>query len=173
MHANGNRTHWQTWLKSLAEVKALVGNTKAEMVLKQLMEEEQQCRDARAMRYANQKMCTGSVRFVVAPSRQGEWVEVNDQAAMEQALMEENHCHFNQATWTPFAVPPLTDYIAVLGVNEYAKQILTGTFDIPKGTDYYAAKLIPHLHWPALVVDGKGSDLNLTIVEHKKGWKKF
>jgi hypothetical protein len=100
-------------------------------------------------------------------------VEVNDQAAMEQALMEENHCHFNQATWTPFAVPPLTDYIAVLGVNEYAKQILTGTFNIPKGTDYYAAKLIPHLHWPALMVGGKGSDLNLTIVEHKKGWKQF
>jgi pyruvate dehydrogenase complex dehydrogenase (E1) component len=59
MHANGNRTHWQTWLKSLAEVKALVGNTKAEMVLKQLMEQEQQCRDARAIRYATRRYAQG------------------------------------------------------------------------------------------------------------------
>ena len=56
-------------------------------------------------------------------------------------------------------------------MNEYAKQILAGTFKIPEGTDYYTAKLIPHLCRPALVMDGKGSDLNLTIAKHKKGWK--
>jgi hypothetical protein len=99
----------------LAEAKALAGNTKAETVLKQLMEREQQRRDARAIRYANQKMRTGSVTFVVAPNSQGEWVEGNDQASMEQALMEENHRRFNQAAGTPFTVPPLTDYIDALG----------------------------------------------------------
>jgi hypothetical protein len=135
------------------------------------MEREQQRRDARAIRYANPKIRTGSVTFVVAPNSQGEWVEVNDQASMEQALMEENHRRFNQAAGTPFTVPPLTDYIDVLGVNEYAKQILAGTFEIPEGTDYYAAKLIPLLRHPSLVVDGKGSNLNLTIAAHKKGWQ--
>jgi hypothetical protein len=59
MHANGNRAHCQMWLQSLAEAKALAGNTKAETVLKQLMEREQQRRDARAIRYANQKMRRG------------------------------------------------------------------------------------------------------------------
>jgi hypothetical protein len=101
MKAHGNRAHRQTWLNSLAEAKALAGNTKAETVLKQLMEREQQHRDAWAIRYANQKLRTGSVTFVVAPNSQGEWVEVNDQASMEQALMEENHRRFNQAAGTP------------------------------------------------------------------------
>jgi hypothetical protein len=32
MRANGNRAHRQTWLQSLAEVKALAGSTKAETV---------------------------------------------------------------------------------------------------------------------------------------------
>jgi hypothetical protein len=171
MCAHSNRAHCQMWLHSLAEAKALAGNTKAETVLKQLMEREQQHHDSRAIRYANQKMRTGSVTFLVAPNSQGEWVEVNDQASMEQALMEENHRHFNQAAGTPFTLPPLTDYIDVLGVNDYAKQILAGTFEIPDGTNYYAAKLIPLLRCPSLVVDGRGSDLNLTIAKHKKGWQ--
>ena len=109
MRANGNRAHQQMWLNSLAEAKALAGNTKAETVLKQLMERKQQRHDARAIRYANQKMHMGSVTFVVAPNSQGKWVEVKDQDAMEQALTEENHRRFNQATGTLFTIPPLTD----------------------------------------------------------------
>jgi hypothetical protein len=56
MRAHGNRAHRQMWLHSLVEAKALAGNTKAETVLKQLMEREQQRRDSRAIWYANQKM---------------------------------------------------------------------------------------------------------------------
>ena len=109
---------------------------------------------------------------MVVPNGQGEWVEVNDKAAMEQALMDENHRRFNQASGTPFMIPPLSDYIDNLGVNEYAQQILEGTFSIPEGTDYYAEKLIPHFKRLALVVAGQGSDLNLMVEEHKKAWKK-
>jgi hypothetical protein len=76
----------------LAEVKALAGKTKAEMMLKQLLESKQQHCNAWELCYANQKMQTSSVSYVVAPNGQGEWVEVNHpQASMEQALMAKNH----------------------------------------------------------------------------------
>jgi hypothetical protein len=117
-------------------------------------------------------MHTGSVTYVIAPNGEGEWVEVNDKESMEQALADENNRRFNQAATTPFMVPPLSNYIDHLGINQYSQQILDGTFEIPEGTDHYAARLIPHLKRSPLVVAGKGSSLEFTAKEHRRGWKK-
>ena len=91
---------------------------------------------------------------------------------MERAMLAKNQCCFNQASTTPFMVPPLSEVIDPLGVGQATQDILDGTFDIPPGMDEYTAELIPLLKWPDHVVPGSATSLDLPVDSHINGWKK-
>ena len=92
----------KSWLESLCEAKAEAGEESKEIVLRRLIRIEDQQKNARIVGRVNRKLQSGSVTSVVAPNKDGEWVEVEGKAGIEKALLEENERQFNQAKATPF-----------------------------------------------------------------------
>ena len=113
--------------------------------------------------------------MVIAPNSQGKWVEYNDKQGMEQAMVDENSRRFSQASNTPFVQEPLALKVGQYGEGQGAAEILEGNFQIPEGTDPWAAKMIPHLQRPEAVTNADPHSLPsqyITVDEHVSGWEK-
>ena len=163
----------KTWMESLVEARAADGNLSQAQELKNLLSREEQRRVARIIRRVNGKLRSGSLTSVVAPNSNGEWVEVTDKREIEKSLMKENERRFNQARNTPFLKPPLLDLVGRRGTGPAAEAILRGEFQIPEGTDHWAAKLIPHLARPfGVKASVSGRPGPITVDSHCSGWLK-
>ena len=161
-----------TWIESLCEARAAVGNTSKEQELKNRMTREKQRKDARIIQRVNGNMRSGSLTSVVAPNNEGDWVEVTKKEEMEKALLQENCRRFNQAKETPFLQQPLLDLVGPLGTGPAAAAILKGEFVVPPGVDHWAAKLIPHLKRPDAVARAERRTPQVSVDKHCQGWKR-
>lgn len=109
---------------------------------------------------------------MIARNQDGDLVEFTDRDQIERALCDENARRFNQANDTPFMTEPLFNQIGRLGVGAGSSAILDGTFRIPEGTDFWAAKLIPHLARVKEVgSSGGGMDPTISLESHCEGWR--
>ena len=161
-----------SWLQSLGEAKAEMGQMSAAQAVKNMQRREEQRRNARMIRRVNDKLRSGSVTMVLAPDDDGNWTERTDKIEIETALLQENERRFNQANDTPFLVPPLFDLIGPLGLGVHADAILDGTFVAPPGTDPYAVKLLYQLQRDPAVDQAPPMPLDLPLDEYIRGWKR-
>jgi hypothetical protein len=137
-----------------------------------MLRREEQRRNARMIRRVNDKLRSGSVAMVLAPDEDGNWTERTGKLEIETALLQENERRFNQASDTPFLVPPLYGLIGPLGVGLHADAVLDGTFVAPPGTDTYAVKLIYQLQREPAVAQAPPMSLDLPLDEYVRGWKR-
>ena len=68
-------------------------------------------------------------------------------------------------------VPPLSTKIGHMGIGPNADAILNGTFNIPEGTDPYAARLIWHLRQPQILALVPPISPAITTETHIYGWQ--
>ena len=157
-----------TFIEGLAQARAQLNDTTQADELRKMRRIEEQRRSARVIKFVNQKLTRGGISSVLAPMEDGTWVEMTTKEDIEQACLDEDERRFNQARDTPFLQEPLFSAVGPLGVGPGADAILNGTFEIPPGTDPYAAKLIPFLAKPASVTEPISTDLSLE--EHQQSW---
>lgn len=164
-------TQRTSWLESLAAARAAEGNLTADQEVKNLLRKEQQRRDARIIRRANDKLRSGGIHAVIAPDEHGEWVEYNLKSDIEKALASENERRFRQASDTPFLQPPLYDLVGPLGTGPSVADILSGCFQPPPGLDPFLQKFIEQLARPPMVLP-RCVSLDLSAMDHITGWAK-
>ena len=161
-----------TFIDGLAQAQADAGNIKKEQALLRLRTVEKQRLRSRVIRRARGKTRNGGLTFVIAPNHEGNWVEVTDKTAMEEALINELKKRFNQATATPFLQRPLFSDIGPLGFGQAAGHILEGSYTPPSGTDPWAAKLIHHLQRSPRPPHCERISDRITVDDHIHGWRK-
>ena len=92
--------------------------------------------------------------------------------SIEAACLQESSRRFRQASDTPFLQSPLYEAVGDMGFGPASEAILAGTYEIPEGTDPYAAKLIHHLRMPDRVRDAPPVDTSLDVERYRDGWRK-
>lgn len=90
--------------------------------------------------------------------------------AIWEALITQGKLHFSQASDTPFASGPIADLIGPLEYNDYAKQILNGTFDIDSITDDLEVRDIVRAMAHSDPSNPLQSDTELTVEKLKEGF---
>jgi hypothetical protein len=156
-----------TWLEEVAAARIQDGQTSVAQEIKSLMLRERQRRDARQIKYAlshrsRRSLCSIEVQ------QSGQWVELDTRLEIEAALLKELEGRFNQASDTPFCTEPLATLAGPFGNSEASKQILSGKFQSPQGTDFWATQLIPFLKQEITT-----SELRpLSMDEYIAGWKR-
>lgn len=154
------------------EVQLMILERK-EKVLKQIKVHEQQRIDARRIKAIRGDTRRSGLTMVDVPQADGTWKTVTDKVGIEKACLEENEARFNQARNTPFMVPPLYDDIGPFGTGPRAQEILDGTYQVPEGTDPYAAEFISYLKTPPGIAELGPIDLRQTAEQHAQGWMKM
>jgi hypothetical protein len=162
----------KTWLENLAQALSEEGNGDQATCLRSLQYREQQRSDARQIRRIALSSRGGGVTMVQSQSADGTWVEHSTPQVIEQACFAENAQRFRQANSTPFMVPPLSDDLGLYGIGPNADAILQGTYEIPTGTDYWAAELIRHLRMDERVAFSPSVSLTIPTQLHQMGWKR-
>jgi hypothetical protein len=150
------------WVEEVAAARAAEGKTSLAQELRNLLMREQQRKDAQLIKQAmsgNQRKGLSSIEI---QDREGHWIEINDQQTIENELLKELACRFNQASNTPFQTDPLD--IGTLGITKASQQILKGNYQPTAQTDEWARNLIPFL---------AQAPTDLTPEQYKLGWKKF
>ena len=162
----------QSWLEGLASALAAHGQTSAAAIYTNLVQQEQQRRDARQIRRVMGKLHSGGLLLVEAPTTDGSWVELTSPTDIATACLQENERRFRQANDTPFMQPPLSEIVGHLGVGHTANNILRGTFVPPVGSDVYAVKLIRHLRMNEEVAQAPPMSTIITTEDHCDGWRR-
>jgi hypothetical protein len=162
----------KTWLVSLCEAKAAAGQGAEEAILRNTLRIEEERRNARLIRAVNNKLRAGGVSSVTVQDEAGNLTEWFLKEDIERALCNENHARFNQAQDTPFLQAPLFEKVGRLGISLGARQILNGNFQIPEGTDEWAAKLIPFLARHPAVGSETIRPTTVSLESHCDGWRK-
>jgi hypothetical protein len=67
---------------------------------------------------------------------------------------------------------PLSVDLGLYGKTSAAQAILDGTYEPPPDTDPYAVELLASLRTPQIVLSKGPVTTDLTLVEHKQGWKR-
>jgi hypothetical protein len=173
------------WLEGLAEALALeqlqdedletargerkLQQGKAKFV-KMLMTREEQRRSARTIKRAWQAQNERQgLTMVIGPGPNGERVEFTEKEHIEGSLLQETKGRFNQSRDTAFMIPPLSNVVDPMGMNEFSNEILAGTATVPEEADIFARKLIEQLKRPDGVTQ---MDIGLHVEEYRDGWRK-
>jgi hypothetical protein len=148
------------WVEEVAAARAAEGKTSLAQELRNLLTREQQRKDTRLIKQAmsgNQRKGLSSIEI---QDHEGHWIEINDQQTIENELLKELACRFNQASHTPFQMDPLLSDIGTLGITKASQQILKGNYQPTAQTDEWARNLITEV------------PIDLTREQYKLGWKK-
>jgi hypothetical protein len=133
---------------------------------------EQQRKASRLIKRAMGKFDKGSMSFVVAADQEGRRIEMRKKEDIENACLQENNRRFRQAGNTPFLTSPLFEEVGPLGTGPGGESILQGKFEIPEGTDEYAAQLIKHLAMTEGIKNAPPMDIGLDVQQFIRGWAK-
>jgi hypothetical protein len=162
-----------SYKQELATARVEAGLEKEATAVKNMDKREEQRMNARLIRFATHNLRSGSVTSVLAPDEEGEMRELHTQEEIEAALLKENHRRFNQAVDTPFLRPPLYDLIGPFGDTPTAQYILQHGCLPPgistEGIDPHVIRILPFLKRG---LDPGGFDLDISVDDHKQGWKK-
>ena len=114
-------------------------NTSRKIILERLQREKKGAEMGRQSRWITGKKLKAPVLKAITTNEQGEQIELNTQETMVPIIAASNLSRQQQSKGSPFMVPPLVDDLGYLAEEEYAKQIIAGTYQIPEGTCSYAA----------------------------------
>jgi hypothetical protein len=162
----------QTALEALAEAIAKEGNATKEKTLKMLRERESQRNTARKLRLLRGKLKAGSTTMVTIEDADGNKVEITNQKDMELAILKNNHNKFLQSSNTPFYSSPLKEEFGFKGLTSSSQAALSGVYESNHDIDGRILELIAQWQMPDAVCQLGSLDMNLTIEEYTKFWRK-
>lgn len=164
--------NWRNeFLDSLAEARAKDKDTTIEAEEKSIKQIERQRKQARNIKRVRQKGQQGSVNMVFETDEEGRHERVSKDD-IEDACIRENSQRFSQSWNTPFMTPPLVHDFGYLAETDSAEQVLNRCYEIPDGTDKYAAMLLDQLYAPMTVKEADLISPNISTQEHIHAWKK-
>jgi hypothetical protein len=133
------------FMESLAKARALRNNTSVEAEEKCIAQEEKQRKSAISIKRMRRKLGQPATTKVFYTNDEGNRVECNKKAPIEEACFKENDWRFGQSEGTPPTIEPLLSDLGYLGTTEAVEDILNGTYEIPECIDIYTTKLIREL----------------------------
>jgi hypothetical protein len=157
-----------TWLEELAAARAADGKISISQELKNLITREQQCRNARSIKYSLSDHGRTGLSSIEVQDDSGKWVELTNQEEMEDALLQELSTRFNQAAGTPFSTEPLLSAVGPFATFDSASAILNGKFSSPESTDEWASRLLPFFKQVIPTVEAT----DLSPEQYAAGWKR-
>jgi hypothetical protein len=131
-----------TWIEGLALAKQADGKTSVAQELKNLLARERQRNEARFIKHILKPELRKGLNSIELATG-SEFVEITDQAGIEEALLTELQHRFNQAANTPFLTPPLFCDVGPLGTSQSSHEILKGNYIPHDDVDEWAKKLLP------------------------------
>jgi hypothetical protein len=99
-------------------------------------------------------------------------MEMTSKSNMERAIMVENESKYQQASQTPFMLPPLVQDFGYLGIGPHADAVLQGDYNVPPGVDIYTTKFIQQLQMAPEISASPPIRTLFTTDKWKEGWKK-
>ena len=159
--------HRRTFFEDLATALSEEGNGSKESQLKQLiLREEQQSTFRRIKRLkGNNNLATTFVQV----HQDGEVVDIVDQTAMEQAIIESNRHKYHQCEQTcSFLQEPLVNDFGYHGEGPQMSKFFDGTYNIPADLDEYTKDYL------RVCMDNKSerNRMRRSPQEYKESWEK-
>ena len=99
-------------------------------------------------------------------------VECSNKEDIEWACITENQKRFSQVHDTPPMQKDILDWVGTCAENEAAEDILNGTADLSHIDDPYLKLLLENMRRPNIVTAHGLISTNITLEEHRKGWRK-
>ena len=148
-------------------------NTSRKVILARIQREKKSAEMGRQSRWITGKNIKAPVLKAITMNDQGEQIKLNTQENMVPVIAASNLLRQKQSEGSPFMTSPLLDDFGYLAEEEYAKQIIAGTYQIPEGTSSYAAEFIETLKMSDAVKDLGELTLNVTPQQNREGWKRM
>ena len=125
----------------------------------------------RAARSVRHRLIKHPVIHATATDEQGNIYSCDTQETLVPAMTASNLRRQNQCYNTPFMKEPLLSKIGYLAEKPAVIDILKGSFEIPQGTDPYAAELIESLKIPEAIQELGPVSFDITPEENQQAWK--
>ena len=99
-------------------------------------------------------------------------VECSNKEDIDWACIPENRKRFSQFHNTPPMQKDILDWLGTCAENEAAEDILNGTVDLFHIDDPQIKLLLENMRRPNIVTAHGLISTNITLAEHRKGWRK-
>ena len=152
--------------------EGLPGNSCAKAITNRMIREQQQRAQGAAAKAIRQRNNRKPVTMAIATDENGNEVICDTQETMVKAMAASNLARQQMCVDTPFMTMPLLGDLGYLADTPAAAEIINGTYEVPEGTNKYAAEFIAELQMPAAIRDIGPLDCNITPEENKSAWRK-
>lgn len=160
-----------TYLADLANAQAETTGADRSNILRQLQQREEQRRLGARMKQILGNPHAG-VTEVSTQADDGQWINLNEQEAIEQCCITEGIRKRTQANNSPCLLQSQVNLLGELADTDVSMAILQGTpFDHQElHPDMHT--LLPYWNTPESIRTSSPIDLTISLEDYKKGWKK-
>lgn len=113
-----------------------------------LVQQEAQRSSARKIRLLCGEVNNGSTTIVTIQDDKGNWVDLTNKLAIEEAIVLNNKAKFQQSFHTTFMQPPLCRIFGFKALTATSRSVLAGVYDPLSDIDDHVKTLLEDLYTP-------------------------